>query len=58
MPDAREEIRTWASRQCRNPAYEVWAGAKDGEYSSVPFAGGLQNAVYLPSTRASFKQSG
>jgi hypothetical protein len=58
MPDARQEIRTRASCERHHPAYEVWPGAKNRKYSPVPFRGGLETSVYLPSARTSFEKRG
>ena len=58
MPDARQEIRTWASCEGRHPAYEVRAGSKNRQYSPVSIRSSLQAAVYFPSSSASRKQRG
>ena len=58
MPDARQEIRTRASCECRHPAYEIRAGAKDREYSAVSLSSSLEATVYFPSTSSSRKQRG
>jgi len=58
MPYAFQEIRARAGGGGSHPAYEVRPGAKNREYSPVPFGGGLQTSVYLPSVGASFKQRG